>query len=164
MPTIISGDGTITGLTATGISAVQNLPAGSVLQVVNATATTGASNSSTTWVTTNFSASITPKFATSKILVRVNGGCFDTLNTAQQGQLTIYRNNATNLGNVTRGLNQFYAAGGRTQFPVAMEVLDSPATTSSTTYTVYIRSSSTYTIEFNQDPIQSSLTLMEIAQ
>jgi hypothetical protein len=27
MPTIISGDGTITGLTATGISAVQNLPA-----------------------------------------------------------------------------------------------------------------------------------------
>ena len=28
MPTIISGDGTITGLTATGISAVQQLPAG----------------------------------------------------------------------------------------------------------------------------------------
>ena len=30
MTTIISGDGTITGLTATGISAVQQLPAGSI--------------------------------------------------------------------------------------------------------------------------------------
>jgi hypothetical protein len=145
-------------------NATTQASAGQVLQVVNATATTGASNSSTTFVTTNFSASITPKFATSKILVRVNGGCFDTIATERQGQLTIYRNNTTNLGHSTRGIAQFYAAGGRAQFPVAMEVLDSPATTSSTTYTVYIRSSSTYTIEFNQDPIQSSLTLMEIAQ
>jgi len=36
MPTIISGDGTITGLTATGISAVQNVPATSVITTLNA--------------------------------------------------------------------------------------------------------------------------------
>ena len=148
----------------TGTLPYAQLPAGSVLQVVSATTTTGASNSSTSWVTTSFSASITPKFSTSKILVRVNGGCFDTINSAQQGQLTIFRNNATNLGDANRGFNQFYAAGGRTQFPVAMEILDSPATTSSTTYTVYIRSSSTYTVQFEQDPITSVMTLMEIAQ
>ena len=161
---VLDGNGAITGLTATGISAVQQLPAGSVIQVVNATTTTGASNSSTTWATTGFSASITPKFSTSKILVRVNGGCFDTINSAQQGQLTIYKNNTTNLGDSIRGFNQFYAAGGRTQFPVAMEVLDTPATTSATVYTVYIRSSSTYTVQFEQDPITSVMTLMEIAQ
>ena len=34
MPITLNGDGAISGLTATGISAVQNLPAGSVVQVV----------------------------------------------------------------------------------------------------------------------------------
>jgi hypothetical protein len=40
MPTIISGDGTITGLTATGISSVQNLPAtGTITNLTSTTAT-----------------------------------------------------------------------------------------------------------------------------
>jgi len=70
MPTIISGDGTITGLTATGISAVQNLPAGSVLQVVNLSTVGYTTASTNTWVNVpNVSLAITPKFATSKILV-----------------------------------------------------------------------------------------------
>jgi hypothetical protein len=48
------------------------LPTGSVLQVVNATYATQVSNSTSTYADTGLTATITPKFATSKILVLVN--------------------------------------------------------------------------------------------
>ena len=67
MPTIISGDGTITGLTSTGISAVQQLPAGSVLQVVSSTITTPTSTTSTSFTDIGLSVSITPKFSSRKV-------------------------------------------------------------------------------------------------
>jgi hypothetical protein len=72
MSITLDGNGAITGLTATGISAVQQLPAGSVLQVVNAAYSTQVSNSSGTYVDTGLTATITPRFSTSKILVEVH--------------------------------------------------------------------------------------------
>ena len=67
MSTIISGDGTITGLTSTGISAVQNLPAGSILQVQQAvvTAASASINSSTQADISGMSVTITPKNSSS---------------------------------------------------------------------------------------------------
>jgi hypothetical protein len=49
MPTIISGDGTITGLTATGISAVQQLPTtGTITNLTTTTISDGVNSTSST--------------------------------------------------------------------------------------------------------------------
>ena len=62
---------------ATGTPASINLtnavfPAGCVIQVVQATTTTSTSTSLNTFDDTTLSGSITPKFATSKILIFIN--------------------------------------------------------------------------------------------
>jgi hypothetical protein len=105
------------------------LPAGSVLQVVNATTSTETSSQSSSYADTTLTASITPLFSTSKILVLVNqGGC----------------------GNLTSCY------------------LDSPATTSSTTYKTQFASGSNNQTVYVQAASggvnsTSTITLMEIA-
>jgi hypothetical protein len=155
----------ISGLTATGISAVQQLPTGSVLQVVQSTTTSSLSTTATgTYTTTGFSASITPKFSTSKIMVLVNGNV-DTNSSAIQGNFNVYRN-ANPLS--TYGFAEAYSSTGRLQTALAINYLDSPSTTSSTTYTLYFTiSSGSGTLTFNGSSNLGSqvatFTLMEIA-
>jgi hypothetical protein len=162
MTTIISGDGTITGLTTTGISAVQQLPAGSVLQVVSAVFGNNFSTTSASFVAAPTTASITPKFSTSKILVRVSGGTTYVAGSSGQIATTIYRN-STNLGDTNRGFMEVYSgASGPIEAPVCMEYLDSPATTSSTAYTLYAKSLQG-TVYSNIDGTYQTITLMEIA-
>ena len=128
-----------------------NAPSGSVIQTVNYfTVGSGASSSSgTTAVSTGYSVTITPKYSTSKILVTANssGGA------AASGSVyfTLYRN-STNLANGTTP-SAFCAirnnASGSAPFsPVSMTVLDSPSTTSATTYTVYFFSNAGNTVYF----------------
>jgi hypothetical protein len=131
------------------------LPAGSVLQVVNATQTGQASTSSATFVTTGFSASITPKFSTSKILIIYSGAIY--MSTAGGSYQTIYRN-STALGN-TNGLIQNQV--NNAWVSCGTSYLDSPATTSSTTYTIYMKTNQT--TYFGGDLLTSSITLLEIA-
>jgi hypothetical protein len=105
---------------------------GKVLQVVQGTTTTNASNSTTTFADTNLSASITPSAATSKILVLVSQHCEKTNGHAgntialrlMRGATEVYINQYliyTNSTLVQRGLQSF-------------NYLDSPSTTSATTY------------------------------
>ena len=133
---------------------------GKVLQVVSANTTTSVPTTSTSFVTTSFSASITPTSATSKIFIIVAGGVLRT-STTNQGYLTLYRD-AINIGNATRGLYQVYSAGGSSDFPISISAYDAPATTSATAYTLYLRTSSG-TSTFEVDAAICTLTLMEIA-
>ena len=163
MPTIISGDGTITGLTSTGISAVQKLPAGTVLQVVQAETSTTTSTTSSSFVTANLTASITPTSSSSKVFVIVTGsGFIDGTNTS--GIFTIFRGTVagTNLGNATWGFMNFYGSASTVAGSLAMSYLDSPATTSSQTYTVAMRCEAT-TVKINPNGQKSTITLVEIA-
>jgi len=160
MSIVISGDGTITGLTTTGISPVQQLPAGSVLQVVQGSSLSYVSTTSTSFVTTGFSASITPKFATSKVLVLVNGEM--VCNSTNSGIFTVYRG-GTNIGNGSEGVGVLSFAGGGSYGMINSATLDAPATTSSTTYTIYYRTSSA-TVYIGYPGVQTTITLMEIAQ
>ena len=137
---------------------------GVVLQVVNATTTSASSTTSTSAVTTGFSASITPKFSTSKIMIIV-GGSIDAQAAALQGLFNVYRG-ATPLS--TNGFTIGYSASGRTQMPMHINYLDSPATTSSTTYTLYFSISSgsgtlAYNIGSGVGATVATITLMEIA-
>jgi len=141
-----------------------NLPTGSVLQVVNGTTLTPTSTSAGTYVQTNLTASITPKFATSKIVILCSWAIYYS-NTGGYSFQTLYRNNTTNLGSggitglacMTNGFQANVDLQGNIMFT------DSPATTSSTSYTVWVRSAGTGTTIINDSNSTNSIVLMEIA-
>jgi hypothetical protein len=137
MTTIVDGTTGITfPSTISGVSATQQY-SGRVLQIIQATSTTQFSTASTSFVTTGFSASITPTSSTSKILVFANAAMLGNQASCQP-VFTIYRG-ATNLGESTRGFGQIYSGSNGMNGMGTMQFLDSPSTSSSTTYTVYIR-------------------------
>ena len=126
----------------------KNVPAGmysgAVLQVVNNTIQTAGnffSTSSASLVSTNCSVSISPTSSTSKILVTVNAIVDLGTNNGGIGA-TIFRG-ATNLAGSSGYLASYYIGintAGVGNGNLSMSFLDSPATTSSTTYTVYVAS------------------------
>lgn len=136
--------------------ASSNMPAGSVLQVVSANTNTTTSNSSSSAVAaTNLSASITPKATSNKVLVIAS-----VTATAANGNGNYYiaRN-----GSVIGATEKFLSAGGTgTQFAISLSYLDSPATTSATTYQVYFNAGSS-TLYVNQNGAYSTITAMEVA-
>jgi hypothetical protein len=165
---IQSGGTTKIAVTSAGANIVGTLtvngvaPAsGKVLQVVQGSTATGTSTSSTSFVATNLTATITPTSATSKILVSVSGGDLDNGTTASiQIFATIVRN-STNIGN-SSGLSTAFGVS-RVIVPNSIQVLDSPATTSATTYTVHIKASSAVAVNFTLSGELATITLMEIA-
>ena len=169
----VSGTTTLTLPSSTGTVALtgaavtySQLPTGTVLQVVSAILSTSFSTSSTSYVNSGLTASITPKFSTSKILVICNmGQCFMNANLVSFNA-TIYRG-STNLSpntTVTRGFAELNSvSSGALVSNETMIYLDSPATTSSTTYTAFIGAGASGSISINQDSGNSTITLMEIA-
>jgi hypothetical protein len=152
-------------LALTGAAVVSSqLPAGTVLQVVQGTASNQDTTTGNTFVASSLSASITPKFSTSKILILVSSLCTNTGN--GQGNYTIYRG-GTNLGGGSAGqasLQMFFSSSGYQFVPLTMVYLDSPATTSATTYQVYFKTQSgNTTTYFGTGNITETITLMEIA-
>jgi hypothetical protein len=142
------------------------LPTGSVLQVVSASTTTRTSTTSTSFVDcTNVTASITPTSSTSKILVLVTAtGLLRPSNSGESVSLRLVRGSTT----IFQQINLMYSASTNLDFVCSsnMVYLDSPATTSSTTYKLQFRSRlGTGTVYINQDNADdvSSITLMEIA-
>jgi hypothetical protein len=140
-----------------------------VKQVITAQITAQVSTSSTTPVTTGLTATITPTNSANKILIFVNG-ISDTSASNSMCGVTVYRggtNLATALG-LTNLVNN-YGAGSRIISNTDITYLDSPATTSATTYTVYfynVPGSTGATVRFGATGIEGSLatiTLMEIA-
>jgi hypothetical protein len=143
----------------TGTIASARLPTGSVLQVVQGTYSTQTSTSSTTYVTTGLAASITPSSSSSKILVTITQSI--RLTPGQYAQLALYRG-GTNIAEPYLGFG--YIENTQTQTMThAFNYLDSPATTSSTTYTSYFSITSGGTVTAQVDGKIGTLTLMEIA-
>ena len=155
---------TLTLPSSTGtLLSTANPQSGGVIQVVQATTTTPASTSSTTFVTTGFSATITPKFSTSKILVIVSGQGRNSSGTVGASYFTVYRN-AVNLGSAD-GMTLVSESTGALWGTVAIAYLDSPATTSATTYTLYFRADSGGTAYsgWNVNSTGQQIILQEVA-
>lgn len=156
--TIPSGATLTNSGTATGF--------GKVLQVVNVTYSTPTLSSSNVYADTGLSASITPTSASNKILVLVNhNGCRkDTNNTSL---MVILLRGATQISGIegaggTTNSSAVNAFGG-----IGITYLDSPATTSSTTYKTQLKSgnnnANVYINDVNSGgSTQSTITLMEI--
>jgi len=141
----VAGTTVLTLPTVSGTVLTDTSPkAGNVIQVVNNTIVGGNyfSTSSTSLVSTNASVSITPTSSTSKILLTVNAIVdLGANNGGIQG--TIYRG-ATNLAGTNGVMSSYYIginSAGIANGTMSMSFLDSPSTTASTTYTIYVVSS-----------------------
>jgi hypothetical protein len=159
-------DRTLTLPNATGTllssATTAGFPAGSVLQVVQGTANTEVSSSSGAWVTTGLAATITPTSSTSKILVLVTMPVANNA-TASSAFFSIYRN-STNLGvGPYSALGQSYGLSSVIFYNVAMDTLDSPATTSATTYTAYMQAYATQVVTAMINGVGGRIILLEIA-
>ena len=161
----VSGTTTLTLPTTSGTVLANgtntNFPAGSVLQVVQGSSSTQDSTSSNSFTASSLTASITPASSANKILISVASLATNTGN--GQGTYTIYRN-STNLGGGSESSFAFsFTSSGYHYGTIAMIYLDSPATTSSTTYTVYFKTQTGATTSyFGSATITATITLTEI--
>lgn len=138
---------------------------GHVVQLVTSSSTTATTIATTSWTQVGGSAltiSITPKFVTSKIFVIVNLGLYSP--NGGNGYVGLFRNSgAVNLGEA--GYYQYQA--GEFNYG-SFTILDSPNTTSPTTYSVYARggSTSSWTINYvdGGGQVRSSITAFEVLQ
>jgi hypothetical protein len=131
-----------------------------ILQVVQGTQATAVTTTSVTFVTSNLSASITPSSTSSKVLAIYTGTYGGSSGTAEI-YTALYRGTVagTNLA-----IAPIYANSTPYYSTASKIYLDSPATTSATTYTVGFRSgNAAVTATAQVVNTLSSLILMEIS-
>ena len=180
----VSGTTTLTLPTTSGTVLTNgtntNFPAGSIVQVLQTAKTDVFSTSSTSFVDwTGMSVTITPKSATNKILVTLTSGVSNATSNnfayvkLVRGSTDIALGDST--GSATRcwidaafGIQSF---GEGVQKPLTGSFLDSPATTSATTYKIQVIRTLNGTSFFgrssnaddaNRSSIPSVLTVMEV--
>jgi hypothetical protein len=157
------------------------LPSGSVVQVVSSTKTDTFSTSNTAYTATGLSASITPSSTSSKVLVVINAQVGFTSN--GYGALQLFRDGSVVTGSIgdaagsrlrSSSGNTIYSNGTLNVDSMTITYLDSPSSSSSITYELYMRrggeSATLYLNRSGSDADNenhvrgaSSITLMEIA-
>ena len=149
--------------TATGLKWAAPAGGGKVLQVINMTYSTYASFNTTTMSATGITLSITPTSATSTILVMAGAHVSKNGTSGNGVRLALYR--ATSSIAPMSSAN-WYGASIPFGSTNVLHYIDSPATTSATTYTVYCASEpGAILVELNNtftNPSNSFITLMEI--
>ena len=128
--------------------------AGKVLQVVTATDTTQRTTTSTSYVTASntLSLAITPSSSSNKVFIVVNSEVYGINSVAN---FTIYRG-GTNVATAS-GITESRLDWGT----LSMSYLDSPSTTSATTYQVYFKTNGV--IAYLNNGNTGSITAFEIA-
>ena len=148
---------------ATGLKWATPASGGKVLQVVMGTTATAVSNSTTTAADTTLTATITPSSASSKVLVLVmqNGAFKDSGNQDSGLYLNLLRGATAIIAFETElGWQQ---TSTRISLASGTNYLDSPATTSATTYKTQFKNivaSASVKVQFNGET--STIILMEI--
>ena len=156
---------TVDNIVGATTAANVKLPAGCVVQTVSANGPNSlVSFTGTTYTDINLSAAITPKYATSKILVRFNfvnatnnsgAGSYQLLTRILRGSTGIYEVSRSPWGNSVTGIGQL----------MSMEYMDSPSTTSATTYKVQVKNASGGgNVSAHMGNSNAQVILMEISQ
>lgn len=141
---------------------------GKVLQVVQGTSSTSTAVSSTTFTDSGLSVSITPSASSSKVLILVSQNCYIARNA----------NGASAGMQLVRGSTQIYNASGSGTTGLYLEVgnsnagyliwnfslnyLDSPSTTSSTTYKTQVKIGNADSITCQYQGANSTIIALEI--
>ena len=185
MPITLNGNGTVTGLAALPDSAMAS---GSIIQVVQALKSdsqtfTSSSSGGDRYDITGLSVSITPSSSSNKILIFYNvnvggpNGGYRAFLQLMRGSTDIYRGDAAS--SRTRCSNFIYtrndSVGSVPSYQNTGTFLDSPSTTSATTYKIQINThngggnvygvntaNSNPSSSSGQNPI-SQITVMEVA-
>ena len=158
-----------------GVPTRAQLPAGTVLQVVSGSTSTQVSSSSNVLADTGLTATITPLFASSNILVLVNHGTIARIGAGTPSQIAmeiILLRGASQIQLLGQNLMYFIystegaaGAGYLEMSGPSTSVLDSPATTSPVTYKTQFRNSigATNGVRVQASSSQSRIVLLEIA-
>ena len=151
----------------TTASTVQ-MPAGHIIQTVqnHLTGNHRTSVSSTSFSSTQVTGQITPKFATSHIKVSITTTGNNNQTDGTGIFATLYRG-STDLG--SSGTTGFSNVEGRTNIrihaPIVINFIDTPGTTSTLTYTLYVKSTTGSAVEVPaQTSANSTVIIQEIAQ
>ena len=148
---------------ATGGIGRSNMYTGAVLQVVNASTNAQITNTASAYADTGLTATITPNFATSKILVLIDQtGIYKNTNDTRMAIILL--RNSTNI--LLIETNAAYTANTATigVGGVGANYLDSPATTSAITYkTQFSSQQNNNAVILQVGGATSTITLMEIA-
>jgi hypothetical protein len=144
MPTIIDGSAGITYPVVAGTSSALQASAGKVLQVVSTTKTDSFSTSATSMTdVTGLSVSITPTTSTSKILVLLTLNLAGANGNAGASYQLVRGSTAIAIGDAAGSRPQAsgsiaYIADANSSTALSGSFLDSPATTSATTYKIQV--------------------------
>ena len=139
----------ISGAALTGV--------GKVLQVVQGSSSSRTDTTSTSDVTTNLKATITPSASTSKILCIVYGHIgSDSSSDGRRGVFNVYQAGSISNQSLTMRVTSNYALG------ISMNYLHSPNTTSATEYDLRFRSITGGNIAFLQEGNYAHMTLIEV--
>jgi len=180
MALVLNGSGAVTGLTSIpdGVLTDANLPAGSILQAQSTTVGTNTTVSSNTYTdVSGLSVSITPSSSSNKVLVLVTlHGYFNlTAGTNEHYAGIKLVRNSTDIFTPPDGSGNPYGLGHYQagtpvdqafHYVASYSYVDSPSTTSSTTYKVQVRpyNSSWGSVQINRGTnSQSTITVLEIA-
>jgi hypothetical protein len=159
MALILSGD---TGVPASG------MPTGSVIQTVNALYSTQVATTSTSFVTTNLTATITPTSSSSKILVVYSLGDVGCIPPSDGAAFALYKNGSAIGQPLYSRVNYNDTSASESQMITAVSgsYFDSPSSTSALIYAIFFRNNSGggTTTQVFRDGTQGSLTLLEIKQ
>ena len=146
---------------------------GGIIQIKQGTLTTPVSTSTSgSFTDTGLTATITPKFNTSKIFCMVSLGSLSSPGGTSTGFRLVRGSTDIAMPDSTAlqsGFTNIYVSEDSSLFSVAFNFLDSPATTSATTYKITWRNSSstTYLGRFNGTADNyngvSTLILMEVS-
>jgi hypothetical protein len=133
-----------------------------VLQVVTTVYSTQVSTTSTSYVTTGQTATITPSATSSKILVICNFNAQGA--TGQNMNITLFRGTVagTDLAAGAQGLGLFATGANVPVAPLTMTYLDSPSTISAQIYTAGMKTTGG-TIYANIAAVTGTMILMEIS-
>ena len=164
MPLTLDGNGDITGLAAGALPSTV-IGTGAVLQVVNSNTTTSVSVSNSTFVDTTLTATITPIFATSNILVlvsqngmrKISGQAADDIGIKLLRNSTLIAQPAVFAAYTATSLNLYGLS-------CSLSYLDSPGITSAIVYKTQIANpdgSGAVSTQGNNE--NSTITLLEIA-
>jgi hypothetical protein len=174
MAITLNGTGSISGLTSgAGIAATAlsgqvpdaNAPSGSVLQVVQGTLSTETTTTSSSFVTTGVSASITPSSTSSKIVVFMALGDVGTSDASSGVSIALFRNDSQ-IGNNLSARHCYVDTSATENYIInqwASCYHDSPSSTSSLTYSIRFNNAGAGTVKVMRDSTQGSIILMEIS-